>query len=202
MASLSTSPADRATLEMLLMDHIRKQLEVRQQYYKTRSKVIESGNKSNLSMMVDAAGSTGLTFSPRACRVSKNMEARHDMMKIKSTFTKMHGYGIRIDINFPNLEKMGTNLAIDCILENILHYMKANDLKQLDNVYIQLDNVNSNKGLLLFGVLAALIIAGVIKKCKISYLIVGHTHDDIDGVIGDAATSLRGEDVYSLSELE
>jgi hypothetical protein len=96
IASLNLSTEERLKHEVSMMDHIKKQLEHRQVYYKRRAKVINSGNKKNVSMMVDGAGSTGLTFCPRACRVAKDMKPRHNMMKIKSTFSKIHGYGIRI----------------------------------------------------------------------------------------------------------
>jgi hypothetical protein len=130
------------------------------------------------------------------------MPARHEMMKIKSTFSKVHGSGITLDIHFPNIEKMGTNLTIDIILQNVLSHLEDNNLKNLNNVYIQVDNVNSNKGLLIFGVCAALILTGIVRKFKLSYLLVGHSHDDIDGSIGTVATVLRPEDVYSILHIK
>jgi hypothetical protein len=96
---------------------------------------------------------------------------------------------------------MGTSLSIDILLKVITDYLEDNNLKQLDHVYLQLDNVVTNKHILIFGVCSALIMWGIVKKFKISYLIVGHTHEDIDGTIGNAATTLRPEDVYSLSNM-
>lgn len=182
------------------LQHLKKQYEFRVNYQHTRSK--NWNIVQNLSKITDGGGSAGLVACPRPARVSKDMPARHEMMKMKVTFTKLHGKGLVLDINFPNIEKMGTNLTIDIIISNILFYLEHSNQRFLANVYMQFDNVNSNKGMLIFGVCAALILAGIVKKIKISYLLVGHTHDDVDAAIGTAATALRPVDVYSISSLK
>ena len=40
------------------------------------------------------------------------------------------------------------------------------------------------------------------RKVKVSYLKVGHTHDDIDAIIGNVATHLRSLDVPTFSEFQ
>jgi hypothetical protein len=45
-------------------------------------------------------------------------------------------------------------------------------------------------------------LTGIVKKVKISYLIVGHTHDDVDAIIGVCASALRPEDVLSFSVMK
>ena len=61
--------------------------------------------------------------------------------------------------------------------------MNANMLK-VQNLYIQLDNVSSNKCYTIISSMTALVSCGVCKKIKIHYLVVGHTHEDIDALIG------------------
>jgi hypothetical protein len=132
---------------------------------------------------------------------AKDFPARHDMMKIKMTVMKCHAFGTFVDIKFNELEVMGANLTIENIFETIFHYMEKTNQSSLRNVYIQLDNVYSNKGYIILICLAILIRLGIVKKIKIGYLLVGHTHDDIDGLIGVIASALRQLDVMSLSEL-
>jgi hypothetical protein len=47
-------------------------------------------------------------------------------------------------------------------------------------LYLQLDNVNSNKSVLMFQYLQWLVLRGVFDKIKVCYLLVGHTHEYID----------------------
>lgn len=43
-------------------------------------------------------------------------------------------------------------------------------------------------------------VSGIVRKVKISYLKVGHTHDDIDAIIGNVITHLRSLDIGTFSE--
>jgi len=51
-------------------------------------------------------------------------------------------------------------------------------------------------------VIALICFTGIVRKVKISYLKVGHTHDDIDAIIGNVATHLRSLDVPTFSEFQ
>ena len=84
-------------MEKEFKSHLKKQFEFREQYANTRAK--NSLIKENLSFITDGAGSTGLVYCPRPKIVSKDMPARHEMMKIKASFSKVHGHGLIIDIN-------------------------------------------------------------------------------------------------------
>lgn len=97
-----------------------------------------------------------------------------------------------------------------------------NGNKPITNLYIQLDNTNYNKGYGLLSALASLVQNGIVKKVsvcinkkkypspklllshrfqiKISYLIVGHTHADVDALIGTIVSYLRNVDQMSPEE--
>ena len=47
-------------------------------------------------------------------------------------------------------------------------------------LHLQLDNASDNKSQLFLAFLAYLVQEGVFLKVKLSYLLVGHTHKDID----------------------
>lgn len=99
-------------------------------------------------------------------------------------FIQVHGIGSLLCVSLPDLEKQGGNLTVECILRGIEFAMKEKNLSFIRNLYIQLDNVSSNKCFTIFAVLIELAKNGIFKKVKVSYLIVGHTHEDIDALIG------------------
>ena len=62
-----------------------------------------------------------------------------------------------------------------------------------------MDNTNSNKSWAVIAGCAALIELGLVRKVRISYCLVGHTHEDIDAVIGTLVCSLRVKNIASMS---
>ena len=52
-------------------------------------------------------------------------------------------------------------------------------------MFVQLDNTSSeNKNRGTFGYFGALVATGTFKKVVLSFLPVGHTHEDIDAIFG------------------
>jgi hypothetical protein len=52
-------------------------------------------------------------------------------------------------------------------------------------IRLQLDNTaKDNKNYVLLGYMATLIQLGLIEHAELHYLLVGHTHNDVDGVFG------------------
>jgi len=135
-------------------------------------------------MIIEAGGGAGCIHIPRFPTTEKGEPARHEMLKIKSTFIKIHGVGSLLCVSLPDLEKQGGNLTVECILRGLEFAMKERNIEYIRNLYIQLDNVSSNKCFTIYSVLVELAKNVIIKKVKVSYLIVGHTHEDIDSLIG------------------
>ena len=65
---------------------------------------------------------------------------------------------------------------------------------------MQLDNCNTNKCTTVIVVCALLVKLGICKKVKVNFLGVGHTHEDIDALIGSVVTKLRVEDLRTFKE--
>jgi len=61
----------------------------RQEYYLTRSKAIDNAHKNDVSMIIDAGGGAGCIHIPRFPTTEKSEPARHEMLRIKSTFVKV-----------------------------------------------------------------------------------------------------------------
>jgi hypothetical protein len=90
------------------------------------------------------------------------------------------------------MELQGGNLTVECILRGIDYAMRSKKLKRLRNLYIQLDNVSTNKCSTVIAACVLLVMLGIRKKVKLSYLEVGHTHEDVDALIGTVTGTLRG----------
>lgn len=103
---------------------------------------------------------------------------------------------------FPDAEKQGGNLTVECILRGLKFAKEHGNIKKIRNLYIQLDNVSSNKCETVLAACGALIKAGICKKIKLNYLEVGHTHEDIDALIGVIVTKLRAENIATFSQQE
>jgi hypothetical protein len=67
---------------------------------------------------------------------------------------------------------------------------------------LQLDNATSdNKNHYIFMFLSLLTALGVFNTIEVGFLLVGHTHEDIDGTYGRMSSNLKSKDIYSLAEM-
>ena len=94
------------------------------------------------------------------------------------------------------------NIILQCIYRSVHKYLTVKKLKCIRNLYVQMDNTNSNKSIELLNGLAALVLLNICHKVKVSYLTVGHTHNDDDGAIGIAGNHMCNEDIQSISRFE
>jgi hypothetical protein len=75
------------------------------------------------------------------------------------------------------------NFMVEIVHKNIARMQQHNLENNRPNpttLYIQLDNVGTNKSKLMFIYLSWLVATGVFDKIKVGFLIVGHTHEFID----------------------
>ena len=67
---------------------------------------------------------------------------------------------------------------------------------------LQLDNAASdNKNRYLFMFLSLLTTLGIFNTIEVGFLLVGHTHEDIDGTYGRMSSNLKSKDIYSSPEM-
>jgi len=62
-------------------------------------------------------------------------------------------------------------------------------------LYIQMDNAAPNKNYTLLAAMASLVLLGIVRKVKISYLMTGHSHTFGDGIIGTVGSRFVEGDV-------
>ena len=189
-------------LQIILLEHLGRANRSRSAYHSRRVKAARNRHQGDVSAIIDASGANVANYSPRFNRTEKGEPARHVMLKIKSTFIKLHGMGSVLVNTVTDREEQGTNLTVERIMlavEHSLKNLKEDGIYKLRNLYIQLDNVVSNKCATVFSALASLVKLGVCRKVKVNYLIVGHTHEDTDALIGTIVAKLRAQDLPSLS---
>ncbi len=67
---------------------------------------------------------------------------------------------------------------------------------------LQMDNcVKDNKNKYLLAFLSLLMAKEVFQEVKLKFLVVGHTHEDIDGCFGYLSENLREQNIYILVDL-
>ena len=68
-------------------------------------------------------------------------------------------------------------------------------------LYLQLDNVYSNKSKTLMRYCNWLVDTGIFKKVKVCFLLVGHTHENIDQMFSRLSVRLRKSDIFTVRQM-
>jgi len=77
----------------------------KKQYYDARAKAVTKRPKGAISMIIDAGGGTGCIHIPRFNSSVEKEPARHTMLKIKTTFIKVHRIESLLMVTIPDIEK-------------------------------------------------------------------------------------------------
>jgi hypothetical protein len=161
-------------------DHLRHQRRQRIKYYKHRRKAIDRPD-DYLSIILDAMDQKK-TEIPHQIQFSKQTQ---DALRLRQKLmgSLVHGVGMFLHLLSPPL-KAGGNFSAHCLLETLKDVgdlREAEGLRRLPpTLYLQLDNASDNKNRCILALCDSLVTKGVFKKIKISFLLVGHTHEDVD----------------------
>ena len=94
--------------------------------------------------------------------------------------------------------KHSSNMTI-IILLNIL-FMYRDSLPEV--LYLQMDNcARENKNKYVFAFCALLVELGIFRKIKVSFLMVGHTHEDVDQMFSRYSTYLGRSNSFTMDSL-
>lgn len=97
--------------------------------------------------------------------------------------------------------KHGSNLTIEVLFRVLIDTLER-EQKLPPVLYLQLDNTTKQcKSRYILGFLALLVHFGVFEKVVLSFLPVGHTHEDIDQIFSRLAVYLRKHNVRNQFEL-
>ena len=92
------------------------------------------------------------------------------------------------------------NITLNCLL---LTLEKVKSKRQLGrNLFLQLDNTyKENKNIYVFRAMAYLIQQEIFETIDVSFLLVGHTHNDVDQVFSRISKKLFPCNVFSFEEM-
>jgi hypothetical protein len=113
----------------------------------------------------------------------------------------VHGWGLCCDLWIDAHHMHDSNQVVTSNMK-VLNYMHSErgDLQPI--LCIQADNYGGeNKNKYLFGLYVTLVGLGYFEEVKIGFLLVGHTHSDIDQWFSCISHVLKEDDINSLSEL-
>ena len=116
----------------------------------------------------------------------------------------VHGHGT-YGVCWDERIKKDGDMWATCLLQIILElYQESKKLgtKWPEKLYLQADNASDNKNLTMYAISQLLRDFGIFKSVKISFLPVGHTHEDIDACFGALAKMLVTRNCLDMQDLE
>lgn len=169
------TPLERQQLKELRRRHLEKQRIQRQKYYKHKLKAMMHPEKY-LSIIID-----GMDQKKTDCPVLSRYTKDEAPLGQRIIGVKVHGicnYCYIVDESVPG----GSNLTIE-ILNRVLLDLDSKGMLPSDPqsvLFLQVDNCGENKNRSMFGYLTHLVKENIFWKVKVGFLMVGHTHEDID----------------------
>jgi hypothetical protein len=161
---------------------------------------LEARNRPDkvLSIVIDGMDQN-TTMVPKMCQTVKNIEGRY--VKTHLCGILVHGWGLCYDLWIDAHHRHDSNQVVTSIM-GVLHAVHSTRNTLPPILCIQADNcARDNKNKFLFGLCAALVGLGYFEEVRMGFLLVGHTHSDIDQRFSSISHVLKRDDINSLSEL-
>ena len=189
--------AERQAIRATRLKHIQDTRLERLKYYKHREKARRHPEKY-MSIITDGMDQAKLNF-PHYTRDSKgNTSLPTSLMGVL-----VHGVATFFYV-VPHSMKGGANENITALILSIKKLQKQYEAQQRtwpSVLYVQLDNTTKdNKNKFVLAVLAEFVSSGVFRKVKLSFLYVGHTHEDIDQIFSVVSRALRNTNVLTIKD--
>ena len=199
--SKSTSSADRDKVRKERSAHLVFQRRMREAYYKNRELASKEPHKY-LSTICDGMDQAKVRV-PRFGRASKGLNHQMDLGLEGVLF---HGPLKRMDFYMiPHTYKGGSNVTVHCLNESLKRMQAAykdHGLQWPTTWCLQLDNTTKeNKNQFVLAWLQMLVDTHVFDEILVSFLPVGHTHEDIDQRFSVISRALRTENILSVQHM-
>jgi hypothetical protein len=188
---------EKNRLDKQLRAHLQVVQRERNSYYTKRKLAVRFPEKY-MSMIVDGAdqGEYALPYTNVKSKASQACPG----IQLKLMGVLVHGIGVYAYTVVPNC-KQGVNATCESIQRTLVKMIHSG-IKLPPKLYLQLDNTAKQcKSRFLFAYLGLLVRYGVFQKIVVSFLPVGHTHEDIDQVFSRFAVALRQVNVWNRQEL-
>ena len=188
---------ERLQMKKAQVDHHQFVKMERQCYYLRQDRGI-APHIDAMSMIVDAADQS--RYALPYCYISTHSSQKALRVPVHLMGVLVHGEAVHGFTYFESF-KQGNNVTIEAIYEALATKL-AKDGKLPSVLYLQLDNTSKQcKGRFMIGFLGYLILKGVFRRIMLSFLPVGHTHEDIDQFFSRLATYLSCHDAANIDEL-
>lgn len=179
------SDQQRKILKKYKTRHLGKQQKQREKFYKHRQKARDN-RKRYLSIIID-----GMDQKKTDCPVMGSKIKDESPLVQRVIGAKVHGirtYAFLCDETVPH----GGNIICEVLRRVLKDLEERSELPYINPVlYLQIDNCGENKNKTLFAFLTDLVRKNVFNKIKACFLMVGHTHEDIDQVFATIAGHLK-----------
>ena len=186
----------KAALKKQYRAHIAMVIRERRSYYRRRKQGRLERDKY-VSMIIDGADQAKFAM-PYSKEKTHCTDAAYKC-KTHLMGVLVHGRGQYAYTVTDNV-KMGNNATVDVLYRTLVD-IKKKEGKLPRKLYLQLDNTSRQcKGFGVMGYLGMLVDHGVFEKVVLSFLPVGHTHEDIDQFFSRVAVYMRKESAYDLEE--
>ena len=167
-------------------------------YWRAKQNAILYPNES-MCLIVDGMDQN-TTMVPKLRQAVKGIEGRY--VKTHLCGILVHGEDLYSDVWIDSHHKHDSNQVITSIM-NVINDVKDRCGGLLPPVLcIQADNCGrENKNQYMFALCAALVGLGYFAEVYLSFLLVGHTHEDIDQRFTVISSTLKRHDIDSMQEL-
>lgn len=186
----------------LWQEHYNQQYEERCLYYGRRQLSLARPSQY-LSIIVDAC-SSNLTALPAFWRKSKGLPEKFEAFGSTLYGVLVHGaegfFGYLVD----GACKGGASVTVETINRTLHKVSAARGNSLPPTLFIQVDGcVGDNKNRTLFGYAAWLVAQGHFREVNVCFLMVGHTHEDIDACFGVISRYFKalGKAIVTIAEL-
>ncbi|KAK3276905.1 hypothetical protein CYMTET_15056 [Cymbomonas tetramitiformis] len=146
------------------------------------------------------------TRLPHFRRIPKHLDSK-DFLDVHNMGSMIENVGRFMDFNYANF-KDDANFLVNVLHRDILRIQEhrrngdgENSYPMPEVLYVQLDNVSTNKSKLMLAYAAWLVHTGVFRKVKLNFLLVGHTHENIDQMFSRFSVRLRRKQAWTLDEM-
>ncbi len=197
------SYADKIDASKKLSEHFEQTWRDRLVYWRLRSHASHTGSKW-IVVILDGADQAKFRIM-KSIVWPKNLEAEH-RPQMKCVGSWAHGWELSFSFAEEDVPH-GSNVTIECLVRTLdrvlqLHMSAALGTDNATpaapgtgfpaNLWLQVDNAGGeNKNIWISKFLAQLVDQGIFRSAVASYLAVGHTHEDLDGLFGIMSSHIR-----------
>ncbi|CAH1252417.1 Hypp9281 [Branchiostoma lanceolatum] len=178
--------------------HLQRQQNERETYYQRRARA-EARQRDYLSLILDGMDQSKSNL-PHFKGWTEPKSAGNARLETHITGAIVHGrntYAL-IDLSqYPH----DSNLAMNSLLHILVS--EANNGPLPPTLNVQVDNCGrENKNRFFLGLMAFLVKTDYFEEITVNFLMVGHTHEDVDAVFSQFSHKLDRKDAKTTSELE